>query len=164
MIAMMMESPSPHFITRLAWGNQLQVRRAASTLTDTFGLSLLGGRAFYTREAWSDWAYLWAAVPRLDASGTAVNGGVDFSLRTIVPVIDRPCRSTLVAIVKDELDLPEWIAYHAVMGFDCAVIYDHGSVVPVAPVSFVPGERSYLHRALVVWLGSCGKVLTHHLP
>jgi glycosyl transferase family 92 len=39
---------------------------------------------------------------------------------------------TACAIVKDEGDyLPEWIAYHRLLGVSCFVLYDNGSQVPV---------------------------------
>jgi len=43
---------------------------------------------------------------------------------------DRPFL-TVCAIVKDELDLPEWVAYHFAVGAEKIHIYDNESAIPV---------------------------------
>ena len=103
-----------------------RVKAVASRLVDSFGFDLVGPGPVYTREVDADVAFL-----------VAVLDGDEHRRRTLEPTAgssDGKHQATLVGIVKDEADLAEWVAYHAAIGFDAAVIYDHGSAVPVAEV------------------------------
>ena len=106
-------------------GGAEQLRDLADWLVSpSVGLDLVGGGPFYTREVDHDFAFV-----------VAVRDLAEHQRRTLDPPVT-PTRSaiTLVGIVKDELDLAQWLAYHATIGFDAAVLYDHGSAVPVTEV------------------------------
>ena len=131
---------------RSGGGSASSVGAVATRLTTVYGLDLVGGGPFSSREPWADYAFV-AAISSSLASHEA---------RTLEP-LPRPDRSlaTLVGIVKDEIDLEEWIAFHAVIGFDSFVIYDHGSADPVAgrlaPLAASRASLSSLSIRVVDW-------------
>ena len=46
----------------------------------------------------------------------------------------RPDSIILTTNMRDEYNIPEWIAYHTLIGFDYILIYDHFSEIPISNV------------------------------
>ena len=99
----------------------------------------LGGKATTVQEGPSELSDVLVAASAPEGEVLAsVNPGEfwdDGNERREVAKIVRPAAKwylTACAIARDELDMPEWVAYQFAVGFDHVHIYDNDSIVPVA--------------------------------
>lgn len=57
---------------------------------------------------------------------------VNSTLYKHMEILDiRPNSIILTTNMRDEYTIPEWIAYHTLIGFDYILIYDHCSIIPI---------------------------------
>ena len=60
----------------------------------------------------------------------------------------------ICCIIKDELDIPEWIAYHRLVGVQHFFLYDNESVIPI--------EIKSDDVTIIPWLGQCQQMKTYN--
>lgn len=60
-------------------------------------------------------------------------------------------KSVLFCNARDELNIEEWVAHHLLQGFDCIILFDHLSVIPIEETMRLYkfyNERVFVYREL----------------